>query len=232
MPPARGLLAVLVAVAVVGCGVAVTPATAREPPQAACAVCTDALDEAAAAEGVALERDRSEMVVAVAENGSTRWTARVELAAGAARLRNDSLRASVVAGALARGRPAATPENVSSRLDGRTLVVTYRDGDATAREFDVLLFTAFHASDPVGPFVAGGEGTVYVGADELAVRAPGGRTVWGRYGGATVTREAVRWSGDAAGESSLDRSTAVGFVRDGTWFPGTRVALARLFADL
>lgn len=231
MPARHRLLLALVLVSVVGTAVA-APAAAREPPRAACAVCTDALDAAAAAAGVTLEPGDSTMVVTVAENGSTRWTARVTLASGADRLANDSLRSAVVADAMDRGRPAATPEDVSSRLDGDTLVVSYRDTDAVESEVGVLLFTAFHASDPVRPFVAGGEGTVFVGADELVVRAPEGYAVSGRYGDAAVTGDAVRWTDDAAGESSIDRSTAVAFVPGGAWFPRVRATLARLLVGL
>lgn len=228
--PSVSRLAVALAVASLLLTSVAAPAAARAPPRAACAVCTDALDVAAAERGVELERAHTAMVVRVAENGSTRWTARVELARGADALRNDSLRADVVAGALARGRPAATPEGVSSRLDGDALVVSYRDADATARAFDALLFTGFSAADPANPLAVGGEGTVYAGADELAVRAPDGRIAWGEYGDATAGERAVRWAGDAAGESPLDRSTAVGFVREDAWLPGVRVAFARLLA--
>jgi hypothetical protein len=227
----RRLLLALVVVAVVGAAVA-APTAAREPPRAACAVCTDALDDAAAAAGVALESGDSTMVVTVAENGSTRWTARVTLASGADRLTNDSLRSAVVADAMNRGRPAATPEAVSSRLDGDVLVVGYRDTDAAEAEVGVLLFTAFRASDPVGPFVGGGEGTVSVGADELVVRGPEGYAVSGRYGDAAVTADAVRWTGSDAGESTIDRSTVVAFVPDGAWFPRVRATLARLLVGL
>ncbi|QIB73225.1 hypothetical protein GL213_13080 [Halogeometricum borinquense] len=224
MPSVRQLVLVVIVLSF-----AVTvPAAARAPPRAACGVCTDALDTAAAENGITLEREQSAMTVDVAENGSTRWTARVALAAGADRLTNDTLRSNVVADAMEQTYAAATPENVSSHLDGNTLVVTYRDTDAVTSESDVLLFTSFHASSPVNPFLIGGEGTAYVGADELTVRAPDGYAVQGGYGDATTTTDTVRWSGDAAGESSIDRSTTIAFVREDTWFPGVRASFARL----
>ena len=113
---------------------------------------------------------------------------------------------------------------MTSRVEGQTLVVTYRDPGAAEVSAGVVVFTRFHASDPLLPFVMGGEGSPYPAADVLTVRAPDGHAVSGSYGSATTTSERVRWRrGD-----DVDRSTVVAFVPDGALLPGVRATVARL----
>lgn len=71
-------------------------------------------------------------------------------------------------------------------------MVTFRDTGVTERHLGVLVFTGFHAADPLLPFVMGGEGSVSPGADELVLRAPGDLTVRGAYPPATTSEMVVR----------------------------------------
>lgn len=223
-PPRNGV--VLLLLLVTSLIATSAPVGARAPPRAACGVCTDALAAAAAAHGVTVARGRSTMTVQVHANDSTTWTARVELEAGAAALRNSSLRGAVVGDALDRARTAATPTGVSSHLDGSTLVVSYRDDGAAERRLGVVRFTAFHASDPWLPFVSGGEGTRYLGADRVVVRAPPGYVVSG--GGSHGNATARRWSADGDPRIGIDRGTVVSFVPAGDRFGGLRTFVANL----
>ncbi|MFB6131035.1 MAG: hypothetical protein ABEJ28_09470 [Salinigranum sp.] len=219
----RFALVVLLATAVVAAGAA--PAASREPPQAACGVCTDALTTAAADHGVPLSTGRATLSVRVGADASTRWTARVALREGASALRNDSLRADVVAEALGRARAVGDPRNVTSRLEGSTLVVSARDPGLARRTAGVVLFTGFHASDPAMPLTGGGEGTVYQGADQVVVRGPDGYVASGDYAGASENRTAVRWERDP--NAVVDRSTVLAFVPGRAALPGVRAFLAR-----
>lgn len=196
----------------------------RAPPQPACGVCTDALTAAAAERGVSLERGETAATIRVTEDASTRVTARVELVEGADALRNETRRGAVVADAIERSRAVDDPVDLTSRLEGDTLVVTYRDPSAATQRAGVLLLTRFHASDPVMPFVGGGDGTVYPGADVLTVTGPSSHVVWGSYSNATTDGNAVQWTG---ADQSIERSTLVSFVPERAWFPGVRTALAR-----
>ncbi|SFR36053.1 hypothetical protein [Halogeometricum limi] len=225
------VLAALVLFGTVGVSFAAVPVTAQQSDRMACAVCSSALDTTAAHDGYTLTRGHSKMVVDVAENGSTTWTAHVTIVDGVERLENDSYRAELVASTIARGQAVADPTDVSSRLEGDTLVVTYRGQDAVTETHGVLFFTPLHADEPIQPFAAGGEGTVYVGADEFVVRAPPGYAVRGNYGNATTTDDTVRWTGDAAGDSPVKRSTTLAFARenDSLWWP--RVTVARALLD-
>ena len=228
MPPSTGVRRTALALLIVASLLAVPAAVdARAPPQAACGVCTDALDDAAAERGVALERATSTLTIDVAENGSTRWTARVVLADGADALRNDSLREAVVADA--RHRVVADADSVASRVDGDTLVVTYRLDDATERHAGVLLFTAFRADGPVVPFAMGGPGPVYLGADELTLRGPDGYVAADGSAGAGADARTVSWNGTATG---IDRSTTVGFTPEDAVLPSVRATVARLLVRI
>ncbi len=234
MDPRRlTVLSLLVAATVLA---ATGPATARHPPVAACSVCTG-IDEAAADHGVSVTHGTTEMTIRVYANASTRWTAHVHLDSGADRLRNDTLRRQIVADAV--GFVDGTdpvysvverPERVRSRVENDTLVVTYWSDDAAHETLGVVRFDAFHASSPLLPFVSGGEGTAYTGADRLVLRAPPGYRVYGSYD--TKSNEtAVVWRGDSHGPDSgyIDRDTVVTFADPKNPLSWLRVWLARLF---
>lgn len=194
----------------VGC---TAPGLARAPPQAACGICTDALDRAAADHGVTLTRGQSKLVIQVYENTSTRWTATVQLTDGASALQNDSLRRAIVSDVFDRARMVAEPTHVTSHLSGQTLTISYRDPGAAETHDDTIVFTRFHATGPQSPFVIGGEGTPYPGADTVMLRAPNGYTVTGDYAPATESETAVWWHGNGTTEH-IDRSTRVTFIDD------------------
>ena len=225
----RNSLAFLLLISILLAGT--VPAASRAPPQAACGVCTDALDEAGIERGVALDQGHSRMTVQVYENTSTRWTARVALAKGADALRNDSLREGVVADALHRARTIAEPTDVKSHVEESTLVVTYRDANEVEKRAGVVLFTQFHASEPLLPFVSGGEGAPYPGADELVLRAPEGYAVSGDYEGATETQRSVRWQRGDGSAPTIDDKTVVSFVPNGVLFPELRATITRFFVN-
>ncbi|WP_313691412.1 hypothetical protein [Halorarum halobium] len=227
MPPSAGrrrIADVATALLLVASLLAVPAAVdARGPPRPACGVCTDALEDAAADRDVAVERADSELTVRVAENGSSRWTARVTLSEGAAALENDSLREAVVADA--RHRAVTDPESVTSRMEGDTLVVSYRTDAATRCEAGVVLFTAFRATGPSMPFAMGGEGPAYLGAEELTLRGPDDRVAAGEYPEANASGGRIRWTGS---ETSFGGSAVVPFVPEDAAFPGVRAGVARL----
>ncbi|MFB6077378.1 MAG: hypothetical protein ABEJ80_00190 [Halarchaeum sp.] len=218
MARARTVLLALLVVAALA-----APAAARAPPRPACGVCTDALDEAAATHGVTVERAHSTLDVEAAANGTSTWTARVRLERGADALRaNDTLRAAVVADAR-RWTVVDSPRALASRVDGDTLVVTYRAPNTSHVSLGVVRFDAFRAEDPHSLLpVAGGEGTVYPGADRLVLRAPDGYRVHGAYGDRS-NASAVVWNGTG----SIDRDTVVSFTRAADPLAGVRAFLVR-----
>lgn len=222
-PAGRAVALLLVAVAVAAC--AAGPATARAPPYPVCGLRSgDALAEAADDRGVAVGTGRSTLDVRAFANASTRWTVRLDLTDGADALGNDTLRRAVVG--------AAAPDSyagVSGRVDGGTLVVSYRRPDAAERELGAVLFTPFHASG-APPFATGGEGTAYPGADAVTVHAPDGYVLAGGAGDGTASGTAARWAGPEAGDDGIDRDAVPTFVPDDALTPGVRGTLARLFA--
>lgn len=206
--------AALVGFLLMGLAIGITASgLATAPPQAACGVCTEVLDRTAADQGVTLTRGNSKQVIEVYENTSTRWTATVRLTDGADALRNASLRRSIVSKTLARARMVAEPTHVSSQLSGETLTVSYRDPDAAETDGDAIVFTRFHATSPQDPSVMGGEGTPYLGANTVELRAPSGYTVAGNYTSATESETTVRWRAINT-NGQIDRSTRVTFVDD------------------
>lgn len=222
-PAGRAVVLLLVAAAATAC--VAGPATARAPPYPVCGPCSgDTLADAADDRGVALGTGRSTLDVRVFANATTRWTVRLDLTDGADAMRNDTLRRAVVG--------AAVPDSyagVSSRVDGGTLVVTYRRPDAAERELGAVLFTPFHASG-APPLATGGEGTAYPGADALTVHAPEGYVLAGGAGDGNVSGTAARWAGPEGGDDGIDRDAVPTFVPDDALLPGVRGGLARLLA--
>jgi len=227
MARARTVLLALLVVAALA-----APAAARAPPRPACGVCTDALDAAAADHGVTVERAHSTLDVEAAANGTSTWTARVRLERGADALRaNDTLRAAVVRDAhdAHHGSVVPRPATLDSRVDGDTLVVTYRAPNTSHVALGVVRFDAFRAEDPHSLLpVAGGEGTVYPGADRLVLHAPTGYRVHGAYGDRS-NASAVVWNGTGTDPSpgAIDRDTVVSFTRADDPLAGVRAFLVR-----
>lgn len=137
----------------------------------------------------------------------------MQLTDGASALQNDSLRRAIVSDVFDRARMVAEPTHVTSHLSGQTLTISYRDPGAAETHDDTIVFTRFHATGPQSPFVIGGEGTPYPGADTVMLRAPNGYTVTGDYAPATESETAVWWHGNGTTEH-IDRSTRVTFIDD------------------
>lgn len=216
--------AVLLAAVLVLSSAAAVPAVARAPPWPVCGPCADgALAAAAADRGASVETDRSTLDVRVFANGSTRWTARVDLTDGAEAMANDSLRRGVVDATI-----RTDYRDRSTRMEGGTLVVTYRRPDAAERSAGAVLFTPFHASGPAVPFAMGGEGPPSRAADALTLYAPDGYVLAGGVDGGNESRAAIRWT--AADGGRVDGGDVPTFVREGTLLPGVRGSLARIVA--
>ncbi|ESP87847.1 hypothetical protein K933_12006 [Candidatus Halobonum tyrrellensis G22] len=195
-----------------------------------CGLCEDGtLASAAADRGATVETGASTLDVRVFANGSTRWTARVELTDGAGAMANESLRRAVVRAAIDRPRrPGGDASALSSRMDGSTLVASYDRADAAETELGAVVFTPLHASGPAIPFAIGGEGAPYLASDALTVHAPAGYVPAGGADGGNVSGDAVRWT--AADGDTVDGDTVPTFVPEGSPLPGVRGALARLSA--
>ncbi|RLM52167.1 hypothetical protein [Halorubrum sp. Atlit-28R] len=210
--------------------VAVPAVDARAPPTPVCGVCD--LDRTAPS-GERVVAGESELTVTIHANGSTTWRARADLAAGADALAaNDSLRRAVAAEAARDG--VAEPRDLSARLDGKTLVVDYRDPNATERHLGVTVFTPLTPASPSTPFVVGGEGARYLAADRLTVRGEPGWTVRGDAPERESDTELV-WSPrdaarDDAGRAPFDVDRDPVAVKAGAVLPGPRAWIARLLA--
>ncbi|MFB6152125.1 MAG: hypothetical protein ABEJ40_10000 [Haloarculaceae archaeon] len=237
------LVATLVAVVLV-------PVTAAAPPpQTVCGVCGENLETAAAREGVSLAVTNSSLTIAVDEDGTGRWRARVGVAAAGG-------------GANATGRPDSGTANASGRSDGGTANTTGRsDGgtralsDPSVRErivrrayergrtvvddpgdldtgFDGGVLTVRFTVPNVGHRSVGGallvdyfrrpptEGQYVIEADRVVVRGPEGTVPAGRVTGVPVRDGAVVWMGGADG-TSVDAYLV--FVSGGG-IPGTAAA--------
>lgn len=218
------MLLLVLALLVVGAGVASTTVTARAPPEPVCGVCTQALDRAGQDHDVEITRGTSEMTVRVHPNGTATFTARVSLARGAETLRNATLRRAVVRDV---GYVTADERrDLRTRIDGRTLVVRYRAAVAH-RSLGVIRFDAFETTG-APPLASGGDGPPYPGADTLVVRAPADHRIAGEHGDST-TDTAIVWHGDSDEQYAGHIDAAViSFVPRDATVPAVRVRLAGL----
>ncbi|WP_435093812.1 hypothetical protein [Halorubrum sp. N11] len=210
-------------------GITAAPAAdARAPPTPACGVCD--LDRTTP-DGTAVVAGESSLTVTLHENGSTTWEARVDLAGGKDVLAaNESLRRAVVIDAVRDG--IAEPRDIDARVDGDTLLVEYRDPNATERHLGVVVFTPLTPASPGAPLVAGGEGTRYLGADRLTVRGASG---WAVHGDATAADSDGRlvWTRDGAepdddGRVFIDVKRDPVAIDEDALLPGMRAWVARL----
>jgi hypothetical protein len=208
--------------------VAVPAVDARAPPTPVCGVCD--LDRTTPG-GESVVAGESELTVTIHENGSTTWRARADLVAGADALAgNDTLRDAVAAEAADDG--IADPRGVTARLDGRTLVVEYRNPSAAERSAGTVVFTPLTPASPNVPMVSGGEGGRYLAADRLVVRADSGLDVRGTAS-AISTPDWLVWTPNATGDAdppSLDVTADPVAVDEDAWLPGVRAWVARRLA--
>lgn len=223
--PTLALAVVLLVVTTGVAAVATAPAQARAPPQPVCGVCVS-FAEPQSVGGAMVDATNSTMTIQVYENGSSHWTARVRLASGSDVLRNGTTRARALDDA--RLGLLDDPVTRRSHVDGDTLVVSYYVTDAAHRTLGVVRFDAFYASDPP-PFVMGGEGSPYPGADRLVLVAPADYRVQGDHG-ASTNETTVVWHGDSHAQyaGDIDRHAVVSFTRRDAVLPGLRAWLAGL----
>jgi hypothetical protein len=213
-------------------GITATPAAdARAPPTPICGVCD--LDRTAP-DGTTVVTGESSLTVTLRGNGSTTWEARVDLVAGSDALAaNESLRRAVASEAARDG--IAEPRDVDSRIDGDTLLVDYRDPNATERHLGVVVFTPLTPAVPGVPFAIGGEGARYLGADRVTVRGESG---WEVRGDASASDSGGRlvWTSDGAepddrGRVFIDVERDPVAVEGDALLPGQREWLGRLLTS-
>ncbi|MFD1514749.1 hypothetical protein [Halomarina rubra] len=220
MPSRRHVLAVLVAalllVPVVGAVVA------APPPESLCGTCglsEDHYDDGS----VVVDPTNSSVEVELFENGSSRWTERVRVVGGAEGLTtNATLRSETVERAFHR-HVVDDDERVDTRLrvEGETLVTTYRVPGLGAQSMGVLTVGEFHRT--------GNEPSVYVGAARATLVAPEGyHLVDGPDGSAAeTTPDGVVWtSPDATSDYAPRVEGRLTFGDDETLFPALRGLLA------
>jgi hypothetical protein len=208
-----GLRAVLVTALVGGILLSAVgaPASARPPPQAVCGVCSDALVDAAAENGVEVGLAERSLTVQIDRSGTGHWTARVTLTgSGVDALRaNSSLRDRVVQRVYERGDVAVeAPQSLTTSMDGSTLAVTY-EVPGMAHEsvggVSVVDFFYWH----------GGEARwFYLAADSMTMRGPPGTVVSHAPADATTVDHAVRWEGSDQQYDPLGVRSHVVFAPD------------------
>ncbi|WP_200530553.1 hypothetical protein [Halorubrum sp. LN27] len=225
-------IAAAAAVLLLAAGIAAAPtADARAPPTPVCGVCD--LDRTAP-DGTAVVAGESALTVTLHGNGSTTWEAEVDLAAGGDALAaNESLRRAVASEAARDG--ISDPRDVESRIDGNTLLVEYRDPNATERHLGVVVFTPLTPAAPSVPFVIGGEGARYLGADRVTVRGAPGWEVRGDSAAADSDGRLV-WTRDEAdpddqGRVFVDVDRDPVAVEEDGMLPAQRAWIARLLTS-
>jgi len=182
----------------------VAPAVAAPPPEPLCGPCSG-FEAAAADEGVAVDLDRATATVTLARNGSAAWTVRLWVDETAAQTfaadpeRRQAVATDALTGA---GLPSVTePVGLSTSVSGETVVLRFRDPDATDREAGLFV------ADFLRP---NGQLTVD-GADRVTLRGPPGTTLL--VGRDTVTVADGGGSDDTASPVTLyDADTGPGDV--------------------
>ena len=218
------LLAVTTLLVLAGLG----PALASPQPTPVCGFCGEQFageaDDSLHDTNVSVAE--STATVRVHENGSATWTAKNELAEGAAALREDSDALDGVAGRLA-GDHYGLPWEASlvdARMDGDTAVLVYRDADAAKRHAGLVVVDYLHDD--------GGVPRYYVNADSFTLRGPEGSVVRNTPASGSVDGDAVTWTGDGDpyGGSAVEGSPYVVFGPEAGGSPDVRshaaVALA------
>mgnify|MGYP006926862322 FL=1 len=148
----------------------VAPAVAAPPPEPLCGPCSG-FETAAAEAGIGVELERATARVALADNGSATWTVRLRVNEAAAQtFANDPEQRRAVAtdAVTRRGLPSVTdPVGLSTSVSGETVVVRFRDPDATDREAGLFVVDFLRSN---------GQLTVDA-ADRVTLRGPPGTTV-------------------------------------------------------
>ncbi|KAB1194009.1 hypothetical protein GJR96_11405 [Haloferax sp. MBLA0076] len=191
--------------------VAVGPTTASSPPEPVCGVCSDPFTAAADDAGVDLTIESSELDVQVGDDGVGYWTAfvTVDEQSAATFRENPTLLDSVVRQTFESHRPFVDdPRNLDSRIDGRTVVVTFDVPEMAYRGYgDVLLVDYFNAD--------GDTRYVYVDADRFRVSGPEGTVLVNdpeRLHTGDDTK--ATWIGGERDRTSIDDETYLAFGPD------------------
>jgi len=220
----RLAIGLTVVVILLGSSMTVSMVAAKAPPEPLCGVCTSALDEAASDHGVELERGESTMDIRLARDGTAEFVAHVELTKGADRLRNDSLRETIVRD--------VSYILVDDRQDLRTAIVDgdlrvrYTSRDVAHTTLGVVQVDAFHTRG--APLLAaGGEGSPYPGADTVTLQSPDGYQLHDSHGDFSNTTT-IRWNGDSHDQYSghIEEDVTISFVPEQVRFPKVRIAAA------
>ncbi|WP_164471843.1 hypothetical protein [Halosimplex salinum] len=171
--------------------VAVAPAVGAPPPEELCGVCGDGFEDAAAEAGVLLTVERGTATIAVRDDGSGHWTARVRVSESAAdRLAaNESLRERVVRESLDRRTVVDDPRNLRTSVEDRTLVVDFDAAGVAHRGVGGVVLVDMLDSRTR-------RAALRVDADELRIRGPNGTAVTRAPTGATVDGAAAVWRSD------------------------------------
>lgn len=220
--------ALIAALALVCLAALVAPGLARPPPQDVCGVCGDDLERAAAEHGLQASVESSSVTLAVDEEGTGTWTARVRLdpASADALAANETLRWAVLRDAARYGEVG--PEgarNLTATVSGDTLQVRATLPDAGYRGVGGVLVVDQY--DWAGDLAD----TYRLDADRLTVRGPNGSVVTRTPARATAGEGAVSWTeadADAGGVTSdwLPRDGRVTFADD----DGVRATVATRLA--
>jgi hypothetical protein len=207
MVPLRRALPPVLAVATLVAVLTVTAAGAP-PPQHVCGVCGEDLEIAAEDEDIDLTVVNSSLDITVTDDGDGRWVARIAVE-NATALTDHSLRERIVRQTYEHGRTVVeNPMNLTTALDGDTLVVRFAVRDMAHRGVGGVLVVDYFRSAPV-------EGSYVVAADRVTVTGPAGTAPSYVDGGATAREGSVVWRTGADGAVHLPDETYLAFAPGG-----------------
>jgi hypothetical protein len=188
-----------------------SPVSARPPPHAVCGVCSDTLVDAAAENGVSIDRVESSLSIRMDRSGTGRWAARVTLTgSGVETLQeNQSLRDKIVQRVYERGYVAVEePKSLATSMNGDTLLVKYEVPNMaheSAGGVYVVDFFYWH----------GGEARwFYLAADSMTMRGPPGTVVSHAPADSTPDGDVVTWEGSDQQYDPLGVRSHVVFAPD------------------
>jgi len=193
-PPVVALLAVLVFSPVLAAA-AVGPTAGAPPPEELCGVCGPEFEAEAADAGVALSVEHSAATIAVGQDGTGHWHARVRIdETSATRLaENATLREHLVRETYAHGRTVVDdPRDLRTSVENGTLVVDFDVPKAAHRSLGGVVLV-----DLLDPRTR--RAAIRVDADELRITGPDGTAVTRSPQRSTVEDGSVVWQPDEGG---------------------------------
>ncbi|WP_416841152.1 hypothetical protein [Haloferax sp. DFSO52] len=206
----RALLVFLLVFAIVFPAV-MAPTTASSPPESVCGVCSDPFESAARDAGIDLSIESSHLHVSVGDDGTGHWTALVtvdEQSAVTFHENPDQLERTVRQTLESHRVFVDDPQNLDSRIDDRTVIVTFDVPEMTTQAYgDVLLIDYFNAD--------GNTRSVYVDADEFSIQGPDGTVLVNDPPRLhTGFEKAVTWVGGPEDNLYIDDETYLAFAPD------------------